>query len=188
MRLQALKARPRRRRLPFDHTKQADEFLVVFTGGDHMIFSGRRFIVERPADAHFHELIEKVSRAFWDAYLKGDSAARQWLTGNGFATELGKDGTWHKVWTNTQISIPSLVTRMSLPNGLISTYTKPAGPGTTDPWYFAAVDYRTGQVAWKQLAGTGLLYDHNCAGSYVGANGALSVGVNGGIVAMMDAS
>lgn len=85
-----------RRRLPFDHMKCADQFLVIFTGGDHMIFSGRRFAVERPADAHFHEQIEKVSRVFWDAYLKGDSAARQWLTGNGFATELGKDGTWER--------------------------------------------------------------------------------------------
>jgi len=131
-------------------------------------------------------IIVEINYGYRDMHV--DATGGRTTTPGLTCIDLGKDGTWHKVWTNTQISIPSLVTRMSLPNGLISTYTKPAGPGTTDPWYFAAVDYRTGQVAWKQLAGTGLLYDHNCAGSYVGANGALSVGVNGGIVAMMDAS
>ena len=29
------------RRLPFDHMKLADQYLIIFNGGDHMIFSGR---------------------------------------------------------------------------------------------------------------------------------------------------
>jgi hypothetical protein len=69
---------------------------------------------------------------------------------------------------------------------LIYTYTKPKGPGTTDRWYFTAVDFLTGKVAWKQLAGTGILYDSDYAGVYLGKNGAFYCGVNGGVVAMRD--
>ena len=29
------------RRLPFDHIRGADQYLITFIGGDHMIFSGR---------------------------------------------------------------------------------------------------------------------------------------------------
>ena len=33
---------PKDRRIPFDHTRGADRYLVTFKGGDHMIFSGRQ--------------------------------------------------------------------------------------------------------------------------------------------------
>ena len=32
---------PEERRVPFDHTNGADQFLITFKDGDHMIFSGR---------------------------------------------------------------------------------------------------------------------------------------------------
>lgn len=56
----------------------------------------------------------------------------------------------------------------------------------TDPWYFTAQDYRTGNVLWKQLSGTGELYDNPCAGTYIGFDGTLYQGVIGGVVAMSD--
>ena len=92
----------------------------------------------------------------------------------------------HTVWTNESVSIPSVVSKMSLANGLIYTYTKPKGPGTTDPWYFTAIDFWTGEVVFKQLAGYGIMYNNHYAGAYIGPDGTLYVGVLGGIVAMRD--
>jgi hypothetical protein len=92
----------------------------------------------------------------------------------------------HTVWTNESVSIPSVVSKMSLANGLIYTYTKPKGPGTTDPWYFTAIDFWTGEVVFEKLAGYGIMYNNHYAGAYIGPDGTLYVGVLGGIVAMRD--
>ena len=100
--------------------------------------------------------------------------------------DLDEDGSCHTVWTNESVSIPSVVSKLSLANGLIYTYTKPKGPATTDPWYFTAIDFHSGQVVFEQLAGTGLLYDNDYAAAYIGPNGIFYVGVHGGIVAMRD--
>ena len=100
--------------------------------------------------------------------------------------DLKKDGTWSKVWTNNELSIPSVVTKLSLANGLVYTYSKPQLADGTDAWYFTAVDFRNGKVVWKQLAGTGVLYDNDYAATYIGPDGTFYVGANGGIVAMRD--
>ncbi len=100
--------------------------------------------------------------------------------------DLHEDGTWSKAWTNSELSIPSTVTKMSLKNGLIYTYSKPQLADGTDAWYFTAVDFRTGKVVWKQLAGTGVLFDNAYAPTYIGPDGTFYVGVNGGVVAMRD--
>ena len=80
------------RRIPYDHIHGADQYLVTFQGGDHMVFSGRFFQAERPKDPRFHSLILQGTTAFWDAYLKGDAAARDWLARGGYAAVLGADG------------------------------------------------------------------------------------------------
>jgi len=97
-----------------------------------------------------------------------------------------ENGACKTVWTNESISIPTLISKMSLANGLIYTYTKPRGPATTDPWYFTAIDFHTGETVWKVLAGLGLFYNNHYAGAYLGPDGTLYVGVLGGIVAMRD--
>jgi hypothetical protein len=97
-----------------------------------------------------------------------------------------ENGVCRTVWTNESISIPSVISKMSLANGLIYTYTKPKGPATTDPWYFTAIDFETGEVVWKVLAGIGVLYNNHYAGAYIGPDGTLYIGVIGGIVAVRD--
>ena len=88
------------RRLPFDNIAGADQFLIVFNGGDHMIFSGRSR--PRSADGHgekdalFQGLIRQSTTAFWDAYLRGDAAAKAWLAEGGFESTLGSDGSFEK--------------------------------------------------------------------------------------------
>ena len=80
------------RRIPYDQIQGADQYLVTFQGGDHMIFSGRFIQAERPKDPVFHSLILQGTTAFWDAYLKGDAAAKAWLAKGGYAAALGQDG------------------------------------------------------------------------------------------------
>ena len=58
------------RRLPFDHTRGADQYLITFFGADHLTYSGHVRKAERREDAVFHRLIAETSTAFWDAYLK----------------------------------------------------------------------------------------------------------------------
>ena len=113
-------------------------------------------------------------------------------TTNGATTTPGitridiKSGKCTKKWTNNDVSIPSVVSKLSVGNGLIYTYTKPAGPGATDAWYFTAMDFRTGKVAYQVLTGTGKLYNNHYAPVYLGPDGAAYVGVLGGIVKVSD--
>lgn len=79
------------RRLPFDHCKNSDQFLITFTDGDHAIFGGRERRIGGGKDVEFQRLICESSLAFWDAYLRGDTKATDWLTVK-FKDALGKDG------------------------------------------------------------------------------------------------
>jgi len=84
------------RRIPFDHIKGADQFLITFENGDHMIFSGRGSLPGGGKDEHFQAYIKISSVAFWDAYLKGDAKAKAWLTGDGFEKALASEGKFEK--------------------------------------------------------------------------------------------
>jgi hypothetical protein len=91
------------------------------------------------------------------------------------------------VWTNTSVAAPTVVSKLSLGNGLIYTYTK--GSALLDPWYWTTLDFRTGKVVYEQLAGTGSFgYNNNYAGIALGRNRTAYLGVLGGIIAMRDGS
>jgi predicted dienelactone hydrolase len=84
------------RLLPYQHTRHAPAYLLVFNGGDHMVFSGR-LTSSRPTDKGFQALVCSGSGAFWDAWLKGDPAAKKWLEDGGFAGAVAQSGTFaHK--------------------------------------------------------------------------------------------
>ena len=100
--------------------------------------------------------------------------------------DIDKNGRGRVAWTNTALIIPNVTTKLSLPSGLLYCYAKPAGPETTDRWYFAAVDFRTGKTIWQRLAGTGILFDSKYMGMFIGRDGTLYAGVLGGVVAMRD--
>ena len=99
--------------------------------------------------------------------------------------DIDASGRGSVVWTSAE-RVPSVVSKASLANGLVYTYTKDPGPGTTDAWYFTAIDFRTGGTVFKQLAGTGILYNNHYAGLYLGPDGTVYVGVGGGVVALRD--
>ncbi len=72
-------------RLPvFENAGGADQHLLVLEGGDHMVFAGSRGKLAAHPKRKIHEAIIKISSlAFWDAYLKEDQLAKDWLTEKG---------------------------------------------------------------------------------------------------------
>ena len=95
-------------------------------------------------------------------------------------------GGCNVVWKSTEIS-PTVVPKVSLANGLLYAWTKPAGD-SKDPWYLTAIDARTGKTIYKQLAGTGLGFNNNYAPITLGPDGTAYTGVLGGLVAIRDAT
>jgi pimeloyl-ACP methyl ester carboxylesterase len=67
------------RRVPFDYMLKSERQLVIFDKGDHMIFSGRASLTPRPDDAQFQAQIAAITTIFWQAYLRDDKAAREWI-------------------------------------------------------------------------------------------------------------
>jgi hypothetical protein len=97
------------------------------------------------------------------------------------------------VWRNNTIRTPSAVAKGDTANGLIYTYDKVKDPGQPGAgvWYWTALDYRSGKVVWKHVAGHGGLYNNHYSGIAIGRNPrsgrtTLYLGGVGGIVALRD--
>jgi hypothetical protein len=98
--------------------------------------------------------------------------------------DIDRDGRGcHTVWKSPEIS-PSTVPKLSLANGLVYAYTKPAG--TPDAWYLTALSFHTGRTVWRRLTGTGLFFNVHYAGLAISPAGVLYTGVLGGTVAVAD--
>jgi hypothetical protein len=108
------------------------------------------------------------------------------VTTPGFArVDINRNGHGcHRVWTNTTESAPTVVSKLSIANGLVYTYTK--GPGSSDPWYWTTLDFKTGRTVYRSLAGTGLGYNNNYAGIAISRSSTEYLGTLGGIIAMRD--
>ncbi len=74
------------RRIPYDGTGHAETCLVIFKDADHMVFSGHLFPVA--TDADYQSLICAGSIAFWDAHLRGNAAAKDWLYNGSFFSNV----------------------------------------------------------------------------------------------------
>ena len=98
------------------------------------------------------------------------------------------DAGCHVVWSNTTERVPSVVSKVSARTGLVYTFTKDADPvnTTADAWFWTALDFRTGALVWKQLAGTGIGYNNHYAGIVLGRDGTAYVGAVGGLLAIRD--
>jgi hypothetical protein len=138
-------------------------------GENAMIAAGRSFIIENNY-----------------GYQNPTSVEGGMVSAPGFArVDVNPGGRGCRlVWVNDRVSAPSVVSKLSLANGLIYTYTTTAS--ATDPWYWTTLDFRTGRVVYEALAGTGAGYNNNYAGIALGRNGTEYLGVLGGIVALRD--
>jgi hypothetical protein len=92
-----------------------------------------------------------------------------------------------KVWHSDEIA-PSVVPKLSLANGIVYTYTKPANADGEDGWYLTALDFASGKTLWRALAGEGLGFNNNYAPVTLGPDGSAYVGVLGGLVRLADAT
>jgi hypothetical protein len=91
----------------------------------------------------------------------------------------------HLVWTDRTVAAPTVVPKLALANGLVYTYTK--GAGLTDPWYWTALDFRTGRLVYQQLSGAGSLnYNNNYAGIAIARSGAEYLGTLDGLISLRD--
>ena len=109
------------------------------------------------------------------------------VTAPGLArVDVNRDGRGcHLVWTNRSVSAPTVVPKLSLANGLVYAYTK--GAGLTDPWYWTALDFRTGQVVYQRLSGAGSFsYNNNYAGIAIARSGAEYLGTLDGLISLRD--
>jgi hypothetical protein len=84
-------------------------------------------------------------------------------------------------WHSDEIA-PSVVPKLSLPTGLVYTYTKPETAPDSDPWYLTALDFRTGETRFQILTGDGLGFNNNYAPITLGPDGTAYVGALGGLI------
>ena len=96
-------------------------------------------------------------------------------------------GTCHVVWRSAEIA-PSVVPKLSLADGLVYTYTKPARTDGQDEWDLTALEFASGRTVFKALGGEGLGFNNNYAPITLGPDGTLYLGVLGGIVSWRDRS
>lgn len=84
-----------RRLIVHDHSGHPEKYLQVIAGGDHMIYNGTRGqLGENPNRERHEDLIKGTALAFWDALLKGDLRARNWLNSGGAQAFMAADGTF----------------------------------------------------------------------------------------------
>ncbi len=73
------------------------KYELVLDGAEHSAFTDRippRETGKRKLD--YHRVILALSTAFWDAWLRGDMAARTWLDGDGPNSILEKNDRWQR--------------------------------------------------------------------------------------------
>jgi hypothetical protein len=93
-----------------------------------------------------------------------------------------------KVWVNTKVASTTSA-KLSTRTGLIYTFSrKYDDQNQVWAYYWTALDFRTGEVVWEKLAGTGHeKFEHFWPALYVGPSETLYVGLFGGLAAMRDA-
>jgi hypothetical protein len=111
------------------------------------------------------------------------------LTTAGFArVDVNRNGRGcRKIWTNTTERAPTAVPKLSTRTGLIYTYTRDPDPlPLHQPYFWTAINARTGATAFKVYAGNGLGFNNNYAGLALGPTGTAYLGVTGGLIALRD--
>jgi predicted dienelactone hydrolase len=73
------------------------KYELALAGAEHSAFSDRALPGDRGArNPNHHRAILAISTAFWDAWLRGDRAARAWLDGDGPASVLQEGDRWQR--------------------------------------------------------------------------------------------
>jgi hypothetical protein len=102
--------------------------------------------------------------------------------------DLNRNGNGCRlVWTNDTVAAPSVVAKASLGSGLLYTFTNAPSTAPNDPWYWTALDLRTGRTVYKVLAGNGSQWNNHYAAIHIGPTGTAYVsGYPGGMWSLSD--
>lgn len=74
-----------------------DKYQIVLAGAEHSAFGDREIAGDKgQRNPNHHRVIQALSTAFWDAYLRKDQAALQWLQHGGAEGLLEPDDVWQK--------------------------------------------------------------------------------------------
>ena len=92
----------------------------------------------------------------------------------------------HLVWTNDTVTSPNAGQVLSAATGLVYMFTRKYDSTGTQVWYWTAVDFRTGTLAWERQAGTGSQFDAYWPIPLLGPNGTAYMSAYGGITAIRD--
>jgi predicted dienelactone hydrolase len=72
-----------------------DKFELVLNGAQHSVFNDRDLMPRsQPNKPAHHKTILKLSTAFWDAYLRDDKSAKDWLQSDGPQSVMDKKDRW----------------------------------------------------------------------------------------------
>jgi hypothetical protein len=175
-------------------TDNADPMNVVVYRAARRLHGRRRVVCEVPvfargASATENSLITAGRSLFVEnnyGYQDPFGPRSGALTQPGFARVDVRRRGCRKVWTNSTERAPSVVPKLSTRTGLIYAYTREPAPTIDQPYFWTAIDARTGRTAWKVYAGSGLGFNNNYAGLALGPDGTAYLGVFGGIVALRD--
>jgi hypothetical protein len=85
---------PESRLMVFPNLTAAPAWQVVFDEATHMSFGERDFAGKAQNAGRYHQAILALGTAFWDAHLKGDKAAKEWLVGEGAKSVLTQEDKW----------------------------------------------------------------------------------------------
>jgi predicted dienelactone hydrolase len=82
----------------FPALTSGDKYELVLHNAEHSAFTDRALPGDQVArNANHHRVILALSTAFWDAFLKADVAAKEWLNGDGPGSVMQADDRWqHK--------------------------------------------------------------------------------------------
>ncbi len=73
------------------------KYELVLDGAEHSAFTDRTLPRESgKRHLDYHRVILALSTAFWDAWLRGDMAAKTWLEGDGPTSVLEKNDRWQR--------------------------------------------------------------------------------------------
>jgi predicted dienelactone hydrolase len=87
---------PEVRRDVFNHLpKTIDRYELVLGGAHHFAFTDNELPREIPArNPNHHPSILRISTAYWDAYLRGEPAAKRWLQSTSIRATLDPGDRW----------------------------------------------------------------------------------------------
>ena len=126
----------------------------------------------------------------------GDDQPYKVWSAPGFARiDIDEDGKGcTEVWTTSQVATTTSP-RLSTKTGLIYTVSREYDPNAENEdgtkgvyvYYWIALDFSTGRVVWKKMAGTGDTFDSFYPALAIGPDEGLYVGAYGGFMTMRDA-